>query len=239
MSTMNLPGTGYKFSGMNIDDLGASEYTLVGIAGDKSSSVWDFRDEIEDCIKSVVTACRSAPRADNLMMRLTLFNSGLEEVHGFRPLTECDVDNYTNTVKTGGTTALFDASCNLVDSISTYGKSLVDQDFEVNGIAFVITDGWDNASTMTPAKVKESLERALRSEALESMMTILVGVNVNDPQVSQCLKDLKDQAGFTQYVELKDATASSLAKLADFVSKSISAQSQALGTGGPSQSLAF
>jgi hypothetical protein len=71
------------------------------------------------------------------------------------------------------------------------------------------------------------------------MMTILVGVNVNDPQVSQCLKDLKDQAGFTQYVELKDATASSLAKLADFVSKSISAQSQALGTGGPSQSLAF
>ena len=78
-----------------------------------------------------------------------------------------------------------------------------------------------------------------KSEALESILSILVGVNVNDPSVSQWLKALHQNAGFTQYVELGDAKAATLAKLADFISRSISAQSQALGTGGPSQSLSF
>ena len=46
-------------------------------------------------------------------------------------------------------------------------------------------------------------------------------------------------AGFTQYIELADAKANTLAKLADFVSRSISSQSQSLNTGGPSKSLSF
>lgn len=239
MNTHQLQNSNYGFSAKRIEDLGATEYTLVGIVADKSSSVHFFRDEIENCVKSVVTACQSSPRADNLMLRLGAFNQRLEEIHGFRPLSECNQDDYTNCIQTGGTTALYDAACNLTDSVSSYGKDLTDKDFDVNGIVFVITDGMDNASAMTPGELKKTLARVLQDESLESMMSILVGVNVSEPTISQYLKDLKDQAGFTQYVEIGDASASSLAKLADFVSRSISAQSQALGTGGPSQSLSF
>lgn len=46
-------------------------------------------------------------------------------------------------------------------------------------------------------------------------------------------------AGFTQYVEVDNATDAKLAKLADFVSRSVSSQSQALGSGGPSKALTF
>ena len=53
------------------------------------------------------------------------------------------------------------------------------------------------------------------------------------------IEDFHKAAGFTQYVELGSADEKTLAKLADFVSQSISAQSQSLGTGGPSQSLTF
>src|SRR5438128_2007010 len=53
------------------------------------------------------------------------------------------------------------------------------------------------------------------------------------------LMQLYRDAGFTQYVEIGDADPKTFAKLAQFVSKSISAQSQSLGTGGPSQSLVF
>jgi len=234
-----IQGSNYGFSAKRIDELGATEYTLVVITCDGSSSVTHFRKEMEDCVKATVQACRHSPRADNLMLRLTLFNRQLHEIHGFRPLSECDVGSYTGSVQTGGTTALYDAGCNAADSVAIYGKALVAQDFDVNAIVVVITDGADNASTMTASELHKALERAVQSEALESIISILVGVNVQEPQLSGLLKDLAQTAGFTQYVELGDADANTLAKLADFVSRSISAQSQALGTGGPSQSLAF
>lgn len=239
MDSHAIQGSDYGFSAKRIEDLGATEYTLVGIACDGSSSVSMFRDEMEKCVKEIVKACARSPRSDNLMMRFILFNSVLQEVHGFRPLSECNQDDYANSVRTGGTTALFDAACNLADSITQYGADLVKNDFDVNGIVFVITDGADNASAMTPTELKKTLQRAVQNEALESIVSILIGVNVQDPQLSGLLTDIAQTVGFTQYVELGDAKASTLARLADFVSRSISSQSQALGTGGPSQSLSF
>jgi hypothetical protein len=49
------------------------------------------------------------------------------------------------------------------------------------------------------------------------------------------LQDFKDKAGITQYVSLGRATPGRIAKLAQFVSQSISSTSAALGTGVPSQ----
>ena len=104
---------------------------------------------------------------------------------------------------------------------------------------FVITDGMDNASKTTARRVKDAFAKAIRSEALESIVSVLIGVNVQDVQVSRFLKQFHRDAGFTQYVELDNADAKTLARLAEFVSRSISAQSQALGAGGASQPLVF
>jgi hypothetical protein len=239
MESHALTGSNYGFSATRVEDLGATEYTIVAITGDRSGSVSSFQKEIEGCIKEIVKSCQHSPRADNLMMRLTTFDTRLDEVHGFRPLSECNLDDYDGAISPGGMTALYDAACNAMDAATQYGKDLTENDFDVNAIVFVLTDGMDNASTFTPVQVKEALGNAVQSEALESIVSILVGVNVTDPTVSQYLKDFHAAAGFTQYVELGDAKANTLAKLADFVSRSISAQSQALGTGGPSQSLSF
>jgi uncharacterized protein YegL len=239
LETHAIKGSNYGFSATRVEDLGASEYTLVGIAVDASSSVSSFESEINKTIQEIVKACRHSPRADNLMMRLLAFSSDLSELHGFKPLTECNVDDYRSAVHPSGMTALYDACCNLGQSITQYGKSLSENDFSVNAILFVVTDGMDNRSTFTPHSVAQTLKDAVKSESLESIVSILVGVNIQDPSVSQYLKSFEKEAGFTQYVELANADAKTLAKLAEFVSKSISAQSQALGTGGPSQSLSF
>ena len=108
-----------------------------------------------------------------------------------------------------------------------------------HGIVFVITDGEDNASTLGVQHVRAALSRAVTSEAMESLVSVLIGVNVKDRRIGGYLQDFKNEAGFTQYVEIGSANAKTLAKLADFVSRSISAQSQALGTGGSSQTLGF
>lgn len=232
-------GSGFQFSGININKLGASEYTLFGVACDVSSSVSPFAGEIEGCLKSVIESCQRSPRVDNLLVRAITFNQSISELHGFRPLADCHVGAYNGSINPGGTTALYDASVSLVDSVATYGKQLIASDYIANGIVVIITDGMDIGSTLKPKQVAEAMARAMNSEALESLVSILIGVNVADPQVSGYLSNFKTDAGFTQYVELKDATPKTLAKLAAFISKSVSSQSQSVGSGGPSQAITF
>lgn len=237
-ATGTVPST-FGFSAVDISTLGASEYTLVGLTVDCSGSVSPFAREEEKAIKAIVAACRRSPRADNLMLRYTRFDNRLAEVHGFKLLQDCNPGDYDNTIPPGGATALYDASVDCVDAVTRYGADLVKNDFDANGIVFVITDGCDNVSSMTPGEVKKSLDRAVPSEALESLVSILIGVNVTDTVVSAALANFAKLAGFTQYVEIGSADEKKLARLADFVSKSISSQSQALGTGGPSKALTF
>ena len=232
-------GSGFHFSGTNINNLGASEYTLVGIAADVSSSVSGFAKEIEGCLVSSIEGCQKSPRADNLLARFTTFCARITEEHGFRPLADCHLANYAGSIRPGGTTALYDASVDIVDSLATYGKDLTARDYTANGIVVVMTDGMDVGSTLTAKAVAEAVRRARASESLESLVTILVGINVTDPEVSKYLKQFKDDAGFDQYVEAKDATPKTFSKIAGFISKSVSSQSQSLGTGSASQPITF
>jgi uncharacterized protein YegL len=239
MEESNIQGSNYSFSAKRIGTLEASEYTLVVLACDVSGSVGPFKQEMEGCIKEVVKACGKSPRADNLMLRFVVFDDSVDEIHGFKPLSECNADDYDNTLTPGGMTALYDASQGAIQSTVQYGKSLTEQDFDCNAIVICITDGMDNRSTLQTSHVKEALAGAVTSESVESMVSILVGVNVGNPQISGYLDGFSKGAGFTQYVEIENADATSLGKLAEFVSSSVSAQSQALGTGGPSQALNF
>ncbi len=239
MDNHHIHGSSYGFSATRINDLGAAEYTLVTIAADVSGSVQGFEQDIERTIVEVVRACRHSPRADNLMLRLVTFDHRLEEVHGFKPLMGCNPDDYRGCLRVGGTTALLDATHNAVAALTQYAQSLSQSDFDANGIVFVITDGLDNASSVNVKAVKAELGRAVRSEALESLVSILVGVDVQSAAVGAALQGLQREVGFDKYLEIGKASAASLAKLADFVSRSISMQSQALGTGAPSATLSF
>ena len=109
----------------------------------------------------------------------------------------------------------------------------------MNGIFVVVTDGDDNDSKTTPTMLKDEVAKAVSGENLESLVSILVGVNVQDPRMSQRLKEFQTDANFTQYVEIENATDGKIAKLAEFVSRSVSSQSQALGSGGASKILSF
>ncbi len=227
----------FGFSATRIADLGASEYTLASVIVDVSSSVEAFACELTRAVKEVVRACKYSPRADNLLIRVTEFATNISEIHGFKLLENCNESDYDMALTIGGSTSLFDACANAVEATSVYARDLRANDYDANGIVVVITDGDDNNSTLSMNSVKDALARTLKGESLESLVTILIGVNIQDPHISQKLKAFQSGVGFTQYVELGDADARTLAKLADFVSRSISAQSQSLGTGGPSVSL--
>lgn len=240
MESRKVPGTHFGYTGTRLADLtGATEYTLVTVVLDESGSTAGFATDMEKCVQEIVKACRYSPRADNLMLRLVCFGTNHREHHGFKLLQSCNPDDYNGCYHSGGSTALFDASCDSIEATRDYAKQLADNEYLCNAIVFVLTDGEDNASKFNAVQVKEALAKCVSSEALESLVSILVGVNVGAGGIAAYLDKFNKEAGFTQYVELKDASEKTLAKLAAFVSKSISSQSQALGTGGPSQSLTF
>lgn len=240
LENIPLQGGSYGYSRTKIDDLGSSEYTIVNIVVDVSGSTSYFRDELEKAIQEIVSACSHSPRSDSLLIRVTVFSDNVQEFHGYKLLSQCNVQDYQGCLsRGGGSTALFDATCDAIDTVQDYAINLHTNDFRANGIVIVLTDGDDNVSKYTVSNVKTKLEGVVREEKLESLVTIFVGVNINDPHISTCLRTFHTNAGIREYVEIAQANANTLAKLAQFVSKSIAAQSQALGTGGASQPITF
>jgi uncharacterized protein YegL len=239
--TVNIKtNSGYAFSTIALEKLGASEYTLVGIACDVSGSVGGFGPELIGAIKVAAESCSKSPRAENLTIRVTTFNSSLDEFHGFDFLKGLDVSRYDTLLnRLGGSTALYAATREALEAIESEGARLAANEIAVNGILFVITDGCDNVSRETPEQIKKVIERIKKDEHLESIKVVLIGVNVQDPSVKRELEKFHKDAALDQYVDVGEASKGKLAKLADFVSRSVSSTSQALGTGGPSQSLSF
>jgi uncharacterized protein YegL len=239
METSNIGGggKGFQFSGVRIENLGATEYTLVTIAIDVTGSTHGFSDDLRKSLIIAVESCKKSPRSNNLLLRVILFSSALvdniEEIHGFKPLSEIDPNDYPK-LNPGGLTPLFDAAYSALGATNAYSQKLMDQDFLVNGIVFVITDGDDNASKSTITMIKQEMDRGIQSEEIESCIGILIGINTQ--AYKDELEKFEKGTGM-RFIDAGEATKGKLAKLAEFVSQSVSSQSQSLGTGGPSRNI--
>ncbi len=238
MEDGKIPGGNFTFSAIRTEHLGASEYTLVTIAVDITGSVDGFEDQLRQCLITAVNSCKKSPRSDNLLIRVILFSSslqgGIKELHGFKPLAEINPDDYEN-FNPGGGTPLVDATYSAIGATNAYSKTLYDDDFRNNAIVFIITDGDDNASVMKSSAIKKEIEKGIKGEFLESMVSILIGINA--AQYLTELQSFQIEAGLDQFIDAGDVSERKLAKLADFVSQSVSSQSQAVGTGGASQNI--
>jgi len=246
MQQQNVGGTRFTFSHKKIDELAADKFTLGTLVVDVTGSVSGLERQIEGAIKTVVRSCAHNPLADNMLLRVVLFSTrmqnGVEEVHGFKPVPEINEADYDGIIRCGGGTPLNDAAFTSIQATVDLGAdmSAPGNDFIVNGICIVVTDGEENASSVGRDTVRQAIEDAVRGEALESFRPVLVGLNVDPGSgTSHWLELFKNEAGFDQYIAVGDATERKLAKLADWISQSISSQSQSLGSGGPSQSLTF
>ena len=242
---INIPGPGnFKYSAKRIEKLGEPEYTLTTIVCDTSGSVQPFAAELLICLKTIVAACRKSPRSEYLMLRLLTFNNGIYEIHGFKPLNEINEEDDYDDLEPNYTTLLYDATYDAVSATLEYSERLIAKDYDCNGAIYIITDGLDTHSDMTPAAIKDKIVSAIGQETIiESLITVLIGLH--DPKLSwhgdvkKKLEDFKNDAELTEFLDVGEATPRKLAKLANWVSESTSSQSQSLNSGGPSQILGF
>lgn len=229
--------SGYSYSTVSIDELDAAEYTIVRIAMDKSYSVIDYKKDLEKALAGCLDSCKKSAREENLLVSVQSFNHELEEIHGFVPLADIEVSKYKNTIDPDGSTALWDATLSSVEAVKQYGENLEKMDFLCNGIVFIITDGEENSSVAAnPKKIRDTIARVKKEEKLESLKIVLIGVG-DEMETEKYLKSFVQDAGIDQFVWVGSATPAKLAKLASFVSKSISTVSMSLGNGGQSGSI--
>lgn len=243
LEAAKVPASNFQYSRAKISSLGATDYSVCTICLDCSPSVEDFAAQLEQAVKTILKSCAKSARADNLMLRLVVFAGKAVEFHGFQLLSDLSKAKYDNLYQealklgVGGSTALYDTTVESIEAMVDYGTTLISQDFGCNGLLVVVTDGLDNNSTFTPGAVKKRLDDAKQQEKLESLLSILVGINLPDKDASAALDKFAKNAGFTQFIDVGNATVGSVAKLANFISKSISSQSQSLGSGKASAPL--
>lgn len=228
----------FGFSGKRIEDLTANGYTLADIEIDLSPSTSGFRKELEAALAAIVDSLNKSPRSENMLVRVETFDEKLKEVHGFVNLTDVKAADY-KLKPSGGGTALYDSILCGIEAVGAYGEQLDKMEYDVNGVVFIVTDGEENSSSKASiAKILSSNEQIQRAEHLESLKVVLIGIG-DQARVKSYLEKLKKDAKLDQYVWVGDASPSNLAKLADFISRSISSASNSLGTGGASQNLDF
>jgi hypothetical protein len=238
---------GFQYTNVSIDKLGATEYTIVQMVADQTGSVSAFKAALEGMLKTSVDACKKSPRAENLLYRTTAFSSRgggqvcIEELHGFSLLSTLDPNQFDGALNPNGGTPLNDATMEAVDALFDYGQKLYKQKFLCNAILFILTDGEENASQKIsdPAEIKKAIDRIKAEGIVESLRTILIGVNDAEQHFKDYLENFRQKAGIDEYISIGNANPGKLAKLAQFVSQSVSSQSQALGSGGASQPVSF
>jgi len=240
MEVFVAPGD-FQFSGVTVDKLESSQYTLVTLCIDSTPSVSGFRDLIIKTIKNIINGCKlNKIVADNLLVRVVYFNSriGVEEFHGYKELSQIDVDNEYENITFSGMTNLYDAAYEILEVNDSYSENLRNGDYDNNSINFVLTDGDSNDDIKNAMDVKNKLDEVKRKEITKSILMLLIGLNTDD-RISVFLDNFKSIVEFDDYIDAKELTAEKSAKLSNFIVDQISSQSSSLGTGSPSQVLKF
>jgi len=251
----------FVFTAVRPDTLGEPEYTIVNILTDMSGSVSGFADQLLEMEKQIIKDAQNPEKGygRRLIVRLNRFNSqnnngNQSEVYGFKEVKDVDIDADHQVFDPYGATPLLDTHFDGVNSVLEYCKELYRNDYQTNGLTVLITDGLENSShRATIEKVKELNDLAVTSEMLDSLKTIVIGINTSTPvrygetsfpfntgdTIGDVLQWYSDQFVNCQYVDAGDIKEGTIGKIAGFISQSISSTSQALGTGSPSQNLTF
>jgi hypothetical protein len=146
-------------------DLGGDQATIVLRIFDKTGSLIPYVDEVRAAERANIRAWKDSDAADDFLVSTWLFNAreGFTVLDGFVKLddvTPLDESNYglSNMRRTDMTNLYDTVYLALTDphaGVLAYAKTLRDVGIRVKVIVGVFTDGADNQSVTSPARIKD------------------------------------------------------------------------------------
>jgi hypothetical protein len=147
--------------GIAIEDIDSEEVTLVAVIIDASGSMDIVRKQTIDAYNDLfLDNLKKARNADSILISLSTFSTGgdpsknVHIVHSFLPASQCP--NLTLAdYQPDGMTPLNDAVFAGLTGLVSYGQQLCDNGTRTKREAVVISDGLENASRISTAKVRQ------------------------------------------------------------------------------------
>lgn len=242
LQSFMIPGAGYGYTGTAIQDLTSFENTVAATLFDESGSTRIFAKQMEEAVKQIIKFLRISPRADNLIYGHYHFDNGIKEILGWTPLAQVEEDQFDGCWAGGGCTNLYYSEDRVLTYMRDYAQQMAAKRYVSNGILCTMSDGgeyspqYSEGAGFKEDQVKKAFADCVVCEDLESLVSIFIGINP-DQGVQDEMQRHAEEVGYTRYLPVEKADANSLAKIAEFISKSIVSQSQALGSKGPSQDI--
>jgi hypothetical protein len=208
-------------SGMDAVDITASDVTLVTLAIDASSSIGGagLEDAVRMGQRMLLDAFAGAKEKDSILVALWLFASDATVVHSYVPVDDAvrlDATNY----RAGGTTHLYDTTCDALAANIAYAQTLRDAGTPTRSVLVVLTDGEDVGSRRPARAVKRIVDDVLKSE---QFVVAFVGVG-KDADFTAVATSMGVPAGCI--LVQKDATPQGLRSAFAMVSRSAIRASQ-------------
>ncbi len=210
-------------AGRSMEDIEASDVTLVTILLDASSSIGYRRLEqaVRDGYSVLVDTFACSKECDSILVALWTFNDEQDVVHSYVPVmdaTTLDRKSY----RSRGATALYDTWCGALASNVAYAQRLRDSGTPCRSVVVVITDGEDNSSRRRAGDCARISRDLLASE---QFVLAFVGVGSDaDFRVVARKMGVPDSCVEVQ----KSATPSALRSVFQMVSQSAIRASQGL-----------
>ena len=184
---------------------------------DMTGSMWQSRQDVIDAYNTMLGILKNSKQTDQMLMSSWTFNTQSYLLHGYTPL-EFVPSLDTSMYSPDNQTALYDAILDALTGVVTYGQELRDQGVRTKITFVVFTDGNDNASKNSAAKVRKVVQELL---AQEIYTFALVGFGSGFAQKTG------QSLGFTNVLEA-GADPASIRDALEIVSRSVIQASQSM-----------
>ncbi len=203
--------------GMDLDEIEATEVTLVSLLIDDSGSMCDVVDAVIDGQNSMLKALIDSKQKDSFLLGMWALNR-IGPYHSYLKIENVEKLDHVNYYP-GGHTPLFDKWIETLSANVAYAQQLRDSGTSVRSIAVVITDGQDFGSRKHTAKDCATLAKDL----LDSETFVLAMVGLGD----HGFKDVAREMGFPAGAVLEAGnTPSDVRRVFQLVSQSVIRASQ-------------
>ncbi len=208
-------------AGKALEDIVASDVTLITVLIDASSSIQDrgLEQAVRDGQNHLIDAFAGSKQKDAILMALWTFSSDLDVLHSYLPVNDAvrlDARNY----KAHGSTRLYDTWCDALAANVAYAQRLRDGGTPCRSVVVVITDGEDVGSSRTAGNCA-GLSRDLLASEQFVLAFVGVGKDVDFHLVAKSM-GVPDGCVLVQ----KNATAGTLRAAFQMVSQSAIRASQ-------------
>lgn len=174
-------------AGRALEDITASDVTLITLLVDASSSIADrhLEQAVRDGQNALVDAFDGSRERDSVLMALWTFAHEQKVLHGYVPVDDAvrlDAKNYRG----GGSTRLYDTWCDALTANVAYAQRLRDGGTPCRSVVVVVTDGEDVGSSRSAGECARLSKDLLASEQFV-LAFVGVGPGASFEQVARAM----------------------------------------------------